>query len=58
MQNLNWFLIETEQEYEKAATRYEEIYTELPGWWGADPLANHIEGINTDQMTEPIHRPT
>jgi len=25
MQNLNWFLIETEQEYEKAATRYEEI---------------------------------
>ncbi|SDL35634.1 HTH-type transcriptional regulator / antitoxin HigA [Pedobacter steynii] len=25
MKNLNWFLIETEQEYERAAARYEEI---------------------------------
>lgn len=25
MKNLNWFLIETEQEYENAAARYEEI---------------------------------
>ena len=25
MKNLNWFLIETEQEYERAAARYEKI---------------------------------
>ncbi|MHA4896244.1 helix-turn-helix domain-containing protein [Pedobacter sp. PWIIR3] len=31
MQNLNWFLIETEQEYDQATARYEEIKSSLKG---------------------------